>query len=67
MGSIIQKRDRLLNQIHDRSGVESVGICKKDGELSLLVLVNDDFTDLGFSTFEDLPVVVETASQGEAY
>jgi hypothetical protein len=67
MGSIVEKRDRLLNQIQDQSGVESVGICKRDGDLSLLVLVHDDFTDLGFSTFEDLPVVVEIASEGEAY
>jgi hypothetical protein len=67
MSSITEKRDRLLNKIQDRSGVESVGICKKDGELSLLVLVNDDFSELGFSAFEDLPVVVETATQGQAY
>jgi hypothetical protein len=66
MGSLTEKRDKLINHLKNESGFVSAGIAKRDGKLVLLIAVDGSFQGSVPETFEGVSVVVENLGRAES-
>ncbi|CAA9227425.1 MAG: hypothetical protein AVDCRST_MAG93-732 [uncultured Chloroflexia bacterium] len=61
--SLVETRDALIDRLHEVPGVVSVGFAKRDGEVVLLVAVDEHFDADIPENFEGIRVVVENLGQ----
>jgi hypothetical protein len=66
MASLVEKRDDLIKQLENQSGIISVGIAKKNGQHVLLVAVDPSFEGDLPENFEGIGVVVEDLGRAES-
>lgn len=57
--SLVEKRDKLIDQLHDTPGFVSVGFAKKDDDIVLLVAIEDSFRGDVPETFQGIRVIVQ--------
>jgi hypothetical protein len=65
--SLIEMRDRLIEELSDQAGVLSVGIASRGGQLVLLVAVDESLREGTIpERFEGVRVVVEDLGRAES-